>query len=105
MAPVVRAQVPAVRAQAVPPSPRLQLGWLPFGLEDLGGDGEQVAPVLDVVDDDGRATPTSTTAYAVKGLDPSIAIAVGEEPGDARFVAVHSGNEIPPEVRKLIHGS
>ncbi|WP_206341691.1 DUF6281 family protein [Streptomyces ureilyticus] len=56
-------------------------------------------------DDDGRATPTSTTAYAVEGLNPSIAIAVGEEPGDARFVAVYSGNEIPPEVRKLVHGS
>lgn len=56
-------------------------------------------------DDDGRATPTSTTAYAVEGLDPGIAIAVGEEPGDARFVAVYSGNEIPPEVRKLINRS
>ena len=56
-------------------------------------------------DDDGREAPTSTTAYAVEGLDPGIAIAVGEDPGEARFVAVYSGNEIPPEVRKLIRGS
>ncbi|MER5387243.1 DUF6281 family protein [Streptomyces sp. NPDC002688] len=56
-------------------------------------------------DDDDAQTPTSTTAYAVKGVDPSIAIAVGEGPGDARLVAVYSGNEIPPEVKELIRGS
>ncbi|MET9904480.1 DUF6281 family protein [Streptomyces sp. NPDC006446] len=56
-------------------------------------------------DDDGRAAPSSTTAYAVEGLDPSIAIAVGEEPSEARLVVVYSGTEIPPEVKKRIRGS
>ncbi|MET7847279.1 DUF6281 family protein [Streptomyces avermitilis] len=56
-------------------------------------------------DDDGRTTPSSITAYAVEGLDPSIAIAVGDEPGDARLVVVYSGKEIPPEVKKLIQSS
>ncbi|KUO21872.1 DUF6281 family protein [Streptomyces dysideae] len=55
--------------------------------------------------DDGETAPAVTTAYAVEGLDPSIAIAVGEAPDDVVFVAVRSGTEIPPEVQKLIDGS
>ncbi|MFD9466572.1 DUF6281 family protein [Streptomyces sp. NPDC060027] len=56
-------------------------------------------------DDDDAQPPSPTTAYAVKGVDPSIAIAVGDTPSDTRLVAVHSGNKIPPEVKELIRGS
>jgi hypothetical protein len=55
--------------------------------------------------DDGETAPAATTAYAVEGLDPSIAIAVGGAPDDVVLVAVRSGTEIPPEVQKLIDGS
>ncbi|MEU1164480.1 DUF6281 family protein [Streptomyces sp. NPDC005921] len=34
-----------------------------------------------------------------------VAIAVGDTPGDTTFVAVYSGNELPPEVKKLAKGS
>ncbi|MBA4862226.1 hypothetical protein H1V43_12675 [Streptomyces sp. PSKA54] len=56
-------------------------------------------------DDDGRTAPASTTAYAVEGLDPSIAIAVGETSNGVLLVAVDSGKELPPEVKRLIDGS
>jgi hypothetical protein len=56
-------------------------------------------------DGDGDTASTPTTAYAVEGLDPAIGIAVGDDPGDARFVAVLSGTGIPPEVEKMIRGS
>ncbi|MEW2757760.1 DUF6281 family protein [Streptomyces sp. NPDC048399] len=56
-------------------------------------------------DDDDAQTPSATTAYRVEGVDPGIAIAVGEEPNDARLVAVYSGNELPPEIKKLIKSS
>ncbi|MFD5103623.1 DUF6281 family protein [Streptomyces albidochromogenes] len=55
--------------------------------------------------DDGRTTPASTTAYAVEGLDPSIAIAVDDAPSDVLLVSVDRGKELPPEVKKLIDGS
>ncbi|MGW1028738.1 DUF6281 family protein [Streptomyces sp. NPDC002577] len=56
-------------------------------------------------DDDDGSPATPTTAYAVEGLDPGIAIAVGGAPGDAVFVAVKSDEGLPPEVKKLINGS
>ncbi|WP_416983006.1 DUF6281 family protein [Streptomyces sp. T028] len=34
-----------------------------------------------------------------------VAIAVGDSPGDAVFVAVRSGDELPPEVKELLKGS
>ncbi|MFI7349865.1 DUF6281 family protein [Streptomyces sp. NPDC049936] len=57
-------------------------------------------------DDTGRGggeepAPTET-AYAVDGISPKDAIAVGNTPGNVQFVAVYSGNELPPEVKKLI---
>ncbi|GAA1534860.1 hypothetical protein GCM10009730_50190 [Streptomyces albidochromogenes] len=55
--------------------------------------------------DDGRTTPASTTAYAVKGLDPSIAITVDDAPSDVLLVSIKRGEELPPEVKKLIDGS
>ncbi|GGZ17607.1 DUF6281 family protein [Streptomyces nitrosporeus] len=48
---------------------------------------------------------TEENAYAVKGLPPKTAIAVGGSPGDAVFVVSYSGSTLPPEVRKLIDGS
>lgn len=55
-------------------------------------------------DDAGQAGET-TTAYRVDGVPPEVAVAVGNSPGDTIFVAVHSGGELPPEVRKLVDGS
>ncbi|MFF5370141.1 DUF6281 family protein [Streptomyces sp. NPDC013187] len=50
----------------------------------------------------GEEPSTTETAYAVDGISPTVAIAVGDAPDDVRFVAVHRGNELPPEVEKLI---
>ncbi|WP_405476060.1 DUF6281 family protein [Streptomyces sp. NBC_00009] len=44
-------------------------------------------------------------AYAVKGISPKVAIAVGETPEEAVLTAVFSGKEVPPEVKKLINRS
>ncbi|MEU2875692.1 DUF6281 family protein [Streptomyces sp. NPDC007070] len=55
-------------------------------------------------DDSGEAA-TTQTAYEVDGVAPEMAIAVGDTPGEAKFVASYSGSELPPEVKKLIHGS
>ncbi|MFD6802036.1 DUF6281 family protein, partial [Streptomyces cyaneofuscatus] len=48
---------------------------------------------------------TLETAYAVNGISPKVAIAVGDTPEDAIFVVSYSGSELPPEVEKLIDGS
>ncbi|WP_404197702.1 DUF6281 family protein [Streptomyces tauricus] len=47
----------------------------------------------------------ATTAYAVDGISPHAAVAVGDSPDDTTFMAAYSGNELPPEIRKLIDGS
>ncbi|WP_409468859.1 DUF6281 family protein [Streptomyces sp. HC307] len=73
--------------------------------------GEKLGPALippcDDSPDDGRgqASPDSTVAYEIEGVDPSIAIAVDDAPDDVLFVAVDSDNELPLEVKKLIKGS
>lgn len=54
--------------------------------------------------DEGDEPSTTETAYAVDGISPKVAIAVGDTPDDVQFVAVHSGNELPSEVQKLIAG-
>ncbi|MEU3891592.1 DUF6281 family protein [Streptomyces sp. NPDC029041] len=48
---------------------------------------------------------TTETAYAVDGVSPTVAIAVGDTSDDLRFVAVHPGDKLPPEVKKLIADS
>ncbi|MER5833424.1 DUF6281 family protein [Streptomyces sp. NPDC002130] len=53
----------------------------------------------------GEEPSTTETAYAVDGISPTVAIAVGDAPDDVKFVAVHSGNELPAEVQKLIADS
>ncbi|MET9973040.1 DUF6281 family protein [Streptomyces sp. NPDC006356] len=55
--------------------------------------------------DEAEESRTTETAYEVDGISPKVAIAVGDTAGDAKFVAVYSGTEPPPEVKKLIAGS
>jgi hypothetical protein len=83
------------------------------------GRGETDIPVEDVLgtatkpacddtpddDSDGETAPTSLTAYAVQGVDPSVAIAVGEAPGDVRLALVDTLKKLPPEVKKVIDAS
>ncbi|MFF0007541.1 DUF6281 family protein [Streptomyces tibetensis] len=53
----------------------------------------------------GEEPSTTETAYAVDGLPPTVAIAVGDAPDDVKFLAIDSGNGLPPEVKKLIADS
>lgn len=46
-----------------------------------------------------------TTAYAVDGISPDLAVAVGDNRNDTTFVAAYSGDKLPPEIQKLIDGS
>jgi hypothetical protein len=55
-------------------------------------------------DSDGQTTPTSTTAYAIEGVDPSIAIAVKQSSEDVIFINVNSDTKLP-EIKKMIQGS
>ncbi|MFF4830619.1 DUF6281 family protein [Streptomyces sp. NPDC001315] len=55
-------------------------------------------------DSDRSTQPTSTTVYAVEGVDPGIAIALGDAPDDVIFVNDDSGMKLP-EIKKLINGS
>lgn len=66
--------------------------------------GAATQPPCDDTGDQGKGDEPSTTetAYAVDGVSPKVAIAVGDTPDDVKFVAVYSGNELPSEVKKLI---
>ncbi|MFF7892230.1 DUF6281 family protein [Streptomyces sp. NPDC007907] len=75
-----------------------------FGLGTRLGAATQ-PPCDDTGDRNKGEGPCTTTAYAVDGVSPDVAVAVGDAPGDVRFVAVHSGSGLPPEVKKLIAGS
>ncbi|GAA5703757.1 hypothetical protein AQJ43_26025 [Streptomyces avermitilis] len=55
-------------------------------------------------DSDGRTTPTSTTAYAIEGVDPAIAIALEQSSDDVIFIDVDSDWTLP-EIKKMIHGT
>ncbi|MFF0165917.1 DUF6281 family protein [Streptomyces prasinus] len=55
-------------------------------------------------DKDEQAEETMT-AYRVDGISPQLAVAVGDTPDDTTFVAAYTGDELPPETRKLIDGS
>ncbi|MBO7934867.1 hypothetical protein JTP77_002700 [Streptomyces sp. S9] len=61
--------------------------------DDTGGQGGAGSP------------ETTETVYEVDGIPPEVAIAVGDAPKEATFVAVYSGSELPPAVMKLIDGS
>ncbi|MEV0242981.1 DUF6281 family protein [Streptomyces sp. NPDC050674] len=57
--------------------------------DDTPGDG-----------DDGEG-PALMTAFAVRGVDPAVAVAVAEDPGAYRLVVAESVRELPPELRKM----
>lgn len=61
-------------------------------------------PCDDTGQDEGGESATTETAYAVDGVSPTAAIAVGDTPDDVQIVAAYSGNELPAEVKKLIAG-
>ncbi|MFH8470932.1 DUF6281 family protein [Streptomyces sp. NPDC017991] len=61
--------------------------------EDTGGQDKE--------EESGEAT----TAYAVDGISPKVAVAVGDSPDDTTLVAAYSGNKLPPEIQELIDGS
>ncbi|MGW8884501.1 DUF6281 family protein [Streptomyces sp. NPDC055749] len=63
-------------------------------------------PCYDTGSQDENTEPTTTqTAFAVDGIPPGVAIAVGDSPAEATLFAAYSGSKLPPEVRKLIRGS
>ncbi|MFI7349398.1 DUF6281 family protein [Streptomyces sp. NPDC049936] len=59
-------------------------------------------PCDDTGQQQGEEAATTETAYAVDGISPKTAIAVGDTPDNVQFVAAYPGNELPPEVKKLI---
>ncbi|MFG3716255.1 DUF6281 family protein [Streptomyces massasporeus] len=61
--------------------------------DDTPGDG-----------DDGEG-PALMTAFAVRGVDPAVAVAVAEDPGEYRLVVADSVRELPPELRKVTGNS
>ncbi|MEF9905839.1 DUF6281 family protein [Streptomyces sp. P9-A2] len=73
--------------------------------------GKKLGPAVfvpcDDSSDDGsdQASPDSTVAYAIEGVDPRIALAVDDAPDDVLLVAVDFSEDLPPEVTKLIKGS
>jgi hypothetical protein len=64
--------------------------------------GAATRPPCDDTGGQDEGPATTETAYSVDGISPKMAIAVGDSPDDVQFVAVYSGNELPPEVKKLI---
>ncbi|MGW4494944.1 DUF6281 family protein [Streptomyces sp. NPDC004376] len=70
--------------------------------------GEKLGPaVLPPCDDtpnagDGPETPEPRTAYAVKGVDPRVAITLEDAPRGVLLVADDARKALPPEVAKLI---
>lgn len=57
--------------------------------DDTPGDG-----------DEGEG-PALMTAFAVRGVDPAVAVAVAEDPGEYRLVVADGVKELPPELKKL----
>ncbi|MDG4859004.1 DUF6281 family protein [Streptomyces sp. T-3] len=53
-----------------------------------------IPPCNDTGESD-EPSPEVQNAYAVKGLSPKVAIAVGATPKDAMFAAVYSGKDLP----------
>ncbi|MEU3085691.1 DUF6281 family protein [Streptomyces massasporeus] len=49
--------------------------------------------------------PALMTAFAVRGVDPAVAVAVAEDPGEYRLVVADSVKELPPELRKVTEHS
>ncbi|MEV6106339.1 DUF6281 family protein [Streptomyces sp. NPDC051940] len=68
--------------------------------------GTATAPPCDDTGQEDEGGQERRTAYRVEGLSPEVAIAVGDTPQEAVFLAnVPEGGELPPEVRELVKGS
>ncbi|MER6910406.1 DUF6281 family protein [Streptomyces sp. NPDC000594] len=69
--------------------------------------GTAVAPPCDDTDGPERdeRDGTSATAYAVRGVAPEVAIAVGDTPAEAKLLVAYSGTQIPPEILKQLDRS
>ncbi|MEU9555298.1 DUF6281 family protein [Streptomyces fumanus] len=67
--------------------------------------GPAVLPGCDDAPGDGHASPDSTVAYAIEGVDPRVAIAVDDAPEDVLFVVQSLKGDLPSEVKKLVKGS
>jgi hypothetical protein len=53
--------------------------------------------------DDGPGEPERrVTAYAIKGVDPAVAITLEGDPPDSVMVLYRKGEPLPPEARKLL---
>ncbi|WP_175434073.1 DUF6281 family protein [Streptomyces hawaiiensis] len=52
-------------------------------------------------DGDAGEGPALMTAFTVRGVDPGVAIAVAEDPGEYRLVVADTVRELPPELKKL----
>ncbi|MGV9454681.1 DUF6281 family protein [Streptomyces sp. NPDC003635] len=79
--------------------------WDVSGIEfQRGGKlGTAVEPSCDDTPSDGDdgAPAREVTAYRVRGLDPEVAVAVGDDPADLRLVAVRRDGELPPQIEAL----
>ncbi|MFI8193035.1 DUF6281 family protein [Streptomyces sp. NPDC085946] len=66
--------------------------------------GSAVRPACDDTpnDPDPGDRRTRVTAHAVEGVDPSVALAVAEAPGDFLLVTADSLTTLPPELRRLV---
>jgi hypothetical protein len=63
-------------------------------------------PCRDTNDQAAEVPETSENAYAVSGISPDLAIAIGSSPEQAEaFRVLRSDKKIPPEVQELIDGS
>lgn len=69
---------------------RLGTGIVPR-CNDTGGKGKHSEP-----------TEPIPTVFAVKGLDPEVAVAAGGSRGDAQFYALKHGKKTPDAVRKYM---
>ncbi|MEV7287139.1 DUF6281 family protein [Streptomyces sp. NPDC093252] len=70
--------------------------------------GSATVPPCDDSPGDGDGPPgppESTTAYAVEGLDPAIAIALSDAPDGVLFVVRTPDGDLPPDVERLIADS
>ncbi|MEU1087823.1 DUF6281 family protein [Streptomyces sp. NPDC005892] len=66
--------------------------------------GSATVPPCEENDDGDEAEQEVVTVYEIDGVDPGIAVAVGDTPDGTRTVAAYSGTRLPPEVKKLIDG-
>ncbi|GAA5005035.1 DUF6281 family protein [Streptomyces siamensis] len=66
--------------------------------------GAATLPPCNDTGDLDHATPTPTTAYAIEGVDPAVAVALEQSPDGVVYVNNASGKELP-EIKKMIKGS